>query len=1020
MTEHATDFGDAHAAAAWCLHSEGGGVCAVDGGVLKLDLSKPVAGKHAWADLQRTLKLPVTVEWDQKTARVSPHFYLSGLTLRDARDTMIVAGLTGDSMKRVVHMAGKRGTQTLAAGSWYRFVLRVSADKQAELTVTARDTGREVAVLSGRLTQLRGPLAAIGFYHNQPRLRGPDRFAQDRGASWIDNVRVRARAIDRRSMRAYRDPDTRGYDSRTTMTFNRTMRWLGPEEGVEGAVLAYDAAREVFLTGSGQAASWQVNRGCSIEPKDARASTFTRPNDLDGPDAVAVRSFQWCVKQHPVLRYDLRPAAGACWLKVTFVCPYLGDGIEVFRCQPGSEAQQGTVDLLAEMARRGLGYHQFGEIGVFVYQERPVDTSAPCGSCDVVLRLTGDGALLTTPPLVRTSESVAEGVNLHAVLALPDGSLGHGNDVTVSGEVAGRPLSFSEVGDTGVFRTRLRGVGEGEHTVRLKGSGGGGRLYRNQLSLTVLPRSFVSWRAGQPTYQLPDGRVLPTQFGDLLAWVPVLDPSSPQRHPIASTRQWKALTEAERERVRLIKLRTLNPAEIACMLRAHADSGFGVIRLTPNVSPHESYLDAGGHVSMHGLETLLAVLAECRRTEIRALINLFHYPYRSPGTGGYAPWRQYADAGYAGPGSFHDPAVSRMLRRYLGELLLFLRDDPAVLGYSLTGENDQTHGSDWINSMFDHVMACDPNHMVTQEQGGGAERCSGGTPWGYDAFRPTKSAGLGYRTYYTGGLPSDAYFMVCGRFYGANPPVFVAEVASGPGWHGGFVANWLHPDFVTKVRDTCWASLLTQQTMCLTWSAPWTQEERLVPRRCAGRLDWSKFRRERPSVGLLLERVDPQVLKALGEYEAALARLGVDYDYVWAGRTGQAVRERYALLLDAGKGFAEPELPPEVLAARPVVASDGYSVSYLASAEPAQLIAYVKNTGEYRLGPGYGRGVKELHRQRTRPAPLRVRLRPFPAVCSYVVHDVDDRRVIREGPCGRTVDLALGRTAHDFAIVVAP
>ena len=57
------------------------------------------------------------------------------------------------------------------------------------------------------------------------------------------------------------------------------------------------------------------------------------------------------------------------------VCPYLGDGIEVFRCQPRTGAQQGEVDLQAEMERRGLGYHQFGEMGVFVYQERPPDRS---------------------------------------------------------------------------------------------------------------------------------------------------------------------------------------------------------------------------------------------------------------------------------------------------------------------------------------------------------------------------------------------------------------------------------------------------------------------------------------------------------------------------------------------------------------------------------------------------------------------------------------------------------------------
>jgi len=171
-----------------------------------------------------------------------------------------------------------------------------------------------VARFEASLPQLKGRLCKVGFYHNQERNRGADAFAQDRGASRFDNVRLTAAGLRLGDMTGYRDADIRSFDVREPMTFNRTMKWLGEKDGLRGATLIYDAAPTVFLTGTQQAASWQCNRMCTMKPVTATTSEFVRPNDLDGADCVAVRSFQWCVKQHPVLRYRLQPRGGACWL----------------------------------------------------------------------------------------------------------------------------------------------------------------------------------------------------------------------------------------------------------------------------------------------------------------------------------------------------------------------------------------------------------------------------------------------------------------------------------------------------------------------------------------------------------------------------------------------------------------------------------------------------------------------------------------------------------------------------------
>ena len=1016
--EYSCDFDRTPPADLWDIHQAGAGLAQVSEGSLLLDMSAPTKGKHVWADLRLVIKLPASIQWDHRLEHDSSHFYLGGVHVAPEGAPGFQAGLTGKPMGYVAHFSGARSEKPLPPGKWYRFAMHIGADHHGTLRVTDRQTAAEVASFSRRVGGLAGRLCTLSFYHNQPRNQGPDGYDQDRGACRVDNISIDAAALQPGGMSDYRDKDLRGYDTREPMTFNRVTVWLGEDQGLRGDILAYDRAPELYLTGKRQVASWQENRLCEMRPKDDTTSTFIRPNDLDGYDCATVRSFQWCVRQHPTLEYAISPHGQRCYLAVTLVCPYLGAGIELFRTQQSDQPTRGNVDLAQLMDERGLGYHQFAEIGVFLYQDRP-QSEAARGEADLMVKLAGTGALLTSAPITRSVAQAAEGIDIHACLPGPNGELMHSRNVKLT--AGPQALSMQEIGDSGVFTARLDGLPVGGHEVALRARDREGQTWETALTVDVTDGEFATWKPDRPTYQLRDGRVLPCLLGDLYAWVPMLDPASPTRRVISSAAQYNELPPADRERVRLIKLRTLSPSEIRAQLQQHHDNGIRVIRLTPNVTPHESYLDAGGHVSMHGLEALKAVLRECRRLRMKAVINLFHYPYWSSGTGKFPPWQQYIDAGYEGYRSFTDPQIAPILKQYLRELLTCLKDDPAVLAYSLTGENDQTYGPEFINDLFDHVMVCDPNHMVTQEQGGGAERCAGGTPWGYDEYRTTKSAGLGYRTYYTAGMKSDAYFMVCARFYGANAPVFTAEYASGPGWYAGFAPTWQHPDFITKVRDNCWTSLLTRQTMSMSWSAPWTQQERLIPHLCAEQIDWNSFTRRRPPVAIKLTNVEPDTLRTLARYEADLARLAIDYDYLWEGREHQAAPGSYQVVLDAA--VEEPDvtsIPPAVLAAAPVAITGEYSVNYLLSDDRTQMIAFVKNTAQYRAGPGYGRGVQELHRRRTKIGPLTVRLRATPVQCEYLLYDVDERNVLRRGHLAEDMVLDMGPTSHDFAILVRP
>ena len=1010
--EYRCDFAPTEAGQ-WETRQAAGGQATFAAEGLLLDLRAPQAGKEAWVQLRPALRLPVAIEWEQQLAVDSPHCYPTGALLRDLAGHMLSVGMSGQPQEHRLHAGGLRSETGIEPGRWYAFRLDIDSARRGRLVVREAEGTKEVWQATLPDTGLRGAFIWLTLYHNQRPDQGPDQYAQDRGASRFRKLRITAGAIVEGDVSQYRDASLRSYDSHAPTTYNRAMVWLGRDDGVEGTVLAYDRGAELPLTGERQVASWLPNRGCTMRPSGPTTSVFARPNDLDGPDVVALRCLQWCVRQHPILEYELTPRAGACWLKVCLVETCLGDGIEVFRSEATAQPASGRLDLLAALTQHGLAYHQFGEIAVYVYQERPTDRALQAGEAEVKLRLTGSGALVTTPPLVRTEQQARAGFPIYALVTGPDGEPLRGEAAKVEAVVGQRRLPLTQQPGRVAFAARLQGLTPGEHAVRLEATTRAGQRFTQPLSVAVVPGEYAHSRAGRVSYDI-GGKPIPTLLGDLYAWAPMLDPESPQRRLILSAEEWSKLSAEEQGRVKLLKHRSLTEAEIRQQLEAHTANGIRVIRLAHNVTPHEACLDGGGHVAMPGLETLLAVLRECRRLNLKVLLNVFHYPYGSPGTGGYAPWQPYVDAGYAGPQSFTDPKVWPLEAGYLSELLACLRDDPAMLGYSLTGENDQAYGAEFVNKLYDHVRTCDPNHLVTLEQGGGIQHCSGGQPWAYADFKPAASGGVGYRTYYTEGMRSDAYFMVCGRFYRCSPPAFLAEVASGPGWYNGFAQTWAHPDFLTKVRDNCWASVLTQETMCLTWSAPWTQHERLVPQQCMAAMDWSRFERARPAVGVLVKPMDRAMVRRLADVEAALAKLGVDYDYVWDGRDDP---KQYAVVLDARETFTPPVLPEAVLAQRPLVATGEFSVSYLLDASRRQMVAFVKNTADYRLGPGYGTGVQELHRQREQASPLALTLRGFAATCRYRIYDVEDRRVVREGRCGgETLDL--GTTHHDFAVVV--
>ncbi|HIE09824.1 MAG TPA: hypothetical protein EYP65_08255 [Armatimonadetes bacterium] len=358
----------------------------------------------------------------------------------------------------------------------------------------------------------------------------------------------------------------------------------------------------------------------------------------------------------------------------------------------------------------------------------------------------------------------------------------------------------------------------------------------------------------------------------------------------------------------------------------------------------------------------------------------------------------------------------RLLQGYLSELLSFLKDDSTVLGFSIMGENDPNLGPDWVNMVYDFVKSKAPRHLVVLEQGGDLLRCPGGDPSSLRVYKPASDGGVGYRTYSTHGLKTDLVFAVNARFYAMARPSYLGEVCSGPGWEGTFI--YANPDFITKLRDNMWISFLLQQPMALSWSAVLVEAERRIPTKIARSINWNKVRRAKAPVAVVVERPNLEQLRRLVLYEEALSSIPVDCDYIRPSDP----KDGYLAVFDARRPFVRPELgrniPPEVERLLPLRVSKGNHTTYLLSGDRSLLVAYVRNAVHYRLGPGHGHGVLELHRRRTKPREVRIELKNFPFPMAFTVYDLDRKAPVLEGAFLGSRRVDLGRTKSDFALFV--
>ncbi|MEA3400085.1 MAG: hypothetical protein U9R79_02460 [Armatimonadota bacterium] len=997
---------------AWELRSHEPGRAAFDDGRLVLDLTAAEKGKWAWALLHRSIALPATVRWRQQLAHDSPHTYLCGLAVmrRSGQWSGINVGLGGGGLDDCVVLGSQRAAEgQVRQGRWYRMTLTLSSSEQI-LVVTAEGADEPLATAREHRALTRGPYF-LRFFQNDHRLGRdmPDEYEQDRGATWIDDLQVEAQEIQVASP----PPPGTSNPLAIPVVYNRATRWLTSEDGLSGGCIAWEAVGEMLLTGESGVSRWlRLRRWVlskvphwpdqpTIRHVDGRTTDFLLPEG-ETEATFALRALQWNLDQHPRLRWSAQPR-GVSWSMAVSAT----DGVHpfVWRLAETEEAHapsEGELDL-REIYRASGRPNARAEMD-FVITIRATDNAGRRPGLALRLIMPGANAVLPRTPVVVPVDAARQGVPLEAVVVGSDGALMA--DGQVQATVDGRPVDLQLVDESGLRGAELVALPVGGHEIPLRATNADGEtLATGSATVTVTDLDFLShYERAKRSYCTPDGEAAGPLLGDLFAWVLYEDIAGPDRRMILGLDDYRRCARAGAD-VTQTKWRVMPRAAIERYVEHLAESGVEVIRITPNVQVREYYLDAGGHLAMHGLEQLSDILDAGRRHGIRAVINLFHYPYNQFGP----PVNAYFEAGYPDEMGWRSDEMWALLSQYLHELLGFIGSDPAVMAYTVMGENDQVLPVEWLNRAHDFIKQRAPRQMVVLEQGGDIFNCREGHPASYAEFAPATDGGVGYRAYQTRQYPTDCFMAVCARFYDLAPPSYHGEMACG---------IKVTPQFQVKLRDAMGLALTLQQTMAISWSAPPLEELRGAFAEAGNLVDWTRFRRAQPPVAMVVDTIDGETARRLVEYEEMLQALAVDCEYIGP----EADRNGYLVTLDAREEIppkAEEALRRAAEAASPLRVSAGNHTTYALSSDRRWMVAYVRNATRYEVMECDIRAVERC-RMPDRPRRLRVTLQGFGASCRYRVWDAATAAVVQEGSVREGVELDLGETNIDVLVGVFP
>jgi hypothetical protein len=240
--------------------------------------------------------------------------------------------------------------------------------------------------------------------------------------------------------------------------FNRGMEWVRRD----GIIVGYESAGILPLTGEKRVSAWFT--GPDNRLGDEAEYTRFEKHSNRRRDGVVLPAFQFHLGQHPVLELD---AAGTSsdW---QFCVSLKGhSGPPLFSTPWHNDPVSAQIDLDTEMAPRGFDWN-YPELHFVIgtwHEDHPGHTSA----IRFRLRMLPRASVVGCLPVIRASTRAAEGVAIAAVAVDAEGRRLGKEHVRVQAAIGETKTPLDEAGQ--LWQGRLKGLPEGEHTVRLISEG---------------------------------------------------------------------------------------------------------------------------------------------------------------------------------------------------------------------------------------------------------------------------------------------------------------------------------------------------------------------------------------------------------------------------------------------------------------------------------------------------------------------------------------------------------------------
>lgn len=806
---------------------------------------------------------------------------------------------------------------------------------------------------------------------------------------------------------------------RCPWTFNRAMRWI---RAANGTIICHQSGPALRLTGEPRVSDWHSDPE-NVLTHSGDALRFEKRSRLRARDAAVMPALQIHLGQTPVLELEVT-AADTDWQLCVARKGRSGPPLWASDWHAGPARER--LDLAAALARAGHA-GQFAELHIIM----GVWTGSPERGGTVTFRATlpSRPAVVPSLPVVRASGERGARLPLSAVATAVDGTLLRSSQGRIEAVVAGRPVALRE--RDGLWTGLSAALPVGEYPVLFRATGA--VRDERQTVLRVCEPSYFTYdrrhnlvtrgprdrHPGRPltgsyqgTFFVRDAG-LPSETlvqGGQAAWDNWDRSAGSGEHQ----HYWDSLTEAELDE------------RFAYLGRC----GWDLLHMHTHYGIWERF-DAGGCVAPHGAEALARYVRIAARHGLAVMVTMSSYPY-GVGTKGWAdgttPYKQYIEAGFTNEQWF-DPSKEpfrTLYHRYLDDMLTLFAEESGIASFSSSGEGDWKNGPARFRDTQQVIRARDTRHLIVSEPVNMVEKL---LPHQVEGF---PSDLVGNRTYCIGWhMPFEVEMGIVFRLMRMVPNMYLAEgcypssnlythmaIAPDKEEHESWVGSALYR---RNVRDVLYLGLVNRQPILMTWDEAFTEDERVVLHQVRELIDWRRPWRA-PRVAIVVRDGDAHEKgrPALGTYERAFARIGLEYRFVaspaetaagdWVidhhGETGARFDEK---AVSEGRG-----VPPAIDPLRLYQLGPGYAAHSSCSEDGRLALAYLFNVANHTTRKTY---ISPTYHRSPAPVTLQLTFAGLAPGLPFQLWDLDAKKVAHAGSTS-TRALELPQSTADYLLVV--